>query len=414
MSRQKDRDVLRQLAGEIAGIAAEPVQQERVRAWTALNSLRPERPMLWITEIPFGELEDRVDELRCVCEDDGLRNIERGFRIKRFTAKRLRTDEVVTDIFEVPKAIAGLDYGLEVKEHTIKQGQSSIEAHAYEAAIRDFDDIEKIRMPRVVHDEEETARRVAFYEDLFGDILAVKAYGLRLCWYAAWDDVVRWTGVTEALMDLVVRPDYIHAIMRRMTDSFLSRMDQLEAQGLLDGSNALPRIGSGAAGYTDELPREGVDPDRLRLIDLWGGATPQIFSEVSPAMHEEFALDYENEIMERCGLNYYGCCEPLHDKMSLMAKVPRLRKISISAWCDVARAAEDAAQPYVFSHKPSPAILAEDRFSVERAEADVRDRLAQSGDMPCEIIMKDISTVRCDVDRVIAWCDMAYRVVTGE
>ena len=370
--------------------------------------------MLWITEIPFGELEDRVDELRCVCEDDDLRNIERSFRAKRFTAQRLRTDEVVTDVFEVPKAISGLDYGVQIKEHTLRQGQSSIQAHAYEAAIRDVDDVEKIRMPRVVHDGEETARRVAFYEELFGDILTVKTYGLRQCFYAGWDDVVRWTGVAEALMDLVVRPDYIHALMRRMTDSLLSRMDQLEDQGLLDESNSLQRIGSGAAGYTDELPRAGADRDRLRLIDLWGGATPQIFSEVSPGMHEEFALNYENEVMERCGLNYYGCCEPLHNKMALMAKVPRLRKISISAWCDVAAAAEHAAQPYVFSHKPSPAILAEDSFNAARAEADVRDRLAKSGSMPCEIIMKDISTVRCDVDRVIAWCDMAYRVVTGE
>ncbi len=50
-----------------------------------------------------------------------------------------------------------------------------------------------------------------------------------------------------------------------------------------------------------------------------------------------------------------------------------------------------AARPYVFSHKLSPAILAEDRFDVARAEADLRKRLAESGTMPCEIIMKDIS-----------------------
>jgi hypothetical protein len=128
-------------------------------------------------------------------------------------------------------------------------------------------------------------------------------------------------------------------------------------------------------------------------------------------MHEEFALQYEIEVLSRCGLNYYGCCEPLHNKMHLMAKIPRLRKISVSAWCDVAKAVSEAEQPYVFSHKPSPAILAEDAFSQERAAEDMRDRLAKSGDMPSEFIMKDISTVRGDVNRIIAWCDMANRVI---
>ena len=128
-------------------------------------------------------------------------------------------------------------------------------------------------------------------------------------------------------------------------------------------------------------------------------------------MHEEFALQYEIEVMSRFGLNYYGCCEPLHNKMHLMAKVPRLRKISISPWCDVAKAAAQAQGRYVFSHKPNPACFAGDRFDLPRAEQEVRSRLKQSGGMPCEIIMKDISTVRGDVQRLIDWCQMAYRIV---
>lgn len=211
-------------------------------------------------------------------------------------------------------------------------------------------------------------------------------------------------------MDLVMRPDFIHAVMRRMTDSFLLRMEQFAAAGLLEWPHPLARVGSGAAGYTDELPRAGADRAHIGTLDQWGGAAPQIFSDVSPEMHEEFALAYEIEIMERCGLNYYGCCEPLHNKMALMAKIPRLRKISVSPWCDVAKTRERAARPYVFSHKPNPAMLAEDHFNGARAEQDIRDRLERSGDMPCEFIMKDISTVRGDVDRVIAWCEIASRV----
>lgn len=408
---QHDREIIRRLAGALAEVAAQPVQQERRELWRRTNDLDPVRPMLWITEIPWREFQDGVDELRLQCENKRLRNVEHRLRCTLFTATRLKTDEVVSPAFNVGKRIRGQGYGVEVAEDVIAQGDSYIQSHAYEGVIRDFDDIEKIKMPAIVHDEEATAADLAFFEDLLGDLLDVKVSGCRMNFFNAWDQLVRWTGVTQALMDLVARPDFIHACMRRMTDSMLSRITQLEEQGLLDASNELLRVGSGAAGFTGELPQPDADPDHIRTIDQWGGATPQIFSDVSPDMHDEFALAYENEVMSRCGLNYYGCCEPLHNKMPIMAKVPRLRKISISPWCDTAKAAANADRKYVFSHKPSPAILAEDRFNADRAEQDLRERIAQSGDMPCEIIMKDISTVRADVERVIAWCNTAWRVV---
>ena len=411
MSSEKDWDILRRLAAELAEIGNRPEQKEKILLWTGLNDLKPERPMVWITEIPWGEIENDIEELTPQCSDEELIDIERHFRTKLFTAKYLECDEVFLPEFYVNKAIKGSDYGVEIEEKRIQQGQSNIQSHDYEPVIKDFEDIEKIKMPDIHHDQAETERRVAFYNDLFGDILDVKTTGPRQHFFNGWDRVVRWTGVSEVLLDMAMRPDYIHALMRRLTDSFLSRMTQLEEQGLLDTEVPINRVGSGAAGFTNELPASGYDPDHVRTIDQWGGATPQIFSEVSAEMHEDFAINYENEVMERCGLNYYGCCEPLHNKMHLMAKVPRLRKISISPWCDVAKAVENAAETYVFSHKPTPAVMAEDKFNIERAEKDIRERLDKSGNMPCEFIIKDISTIRGDPQRIIDWCRMASGVV---
>ena len=408
-----DRDVIRGLAGELAEIAQGAEQAEKIAGWKKINSLQSHRPMLWITEIPWGEFENEVTELKPVCRDEHLRWIEQGLRRRRFTARRLPCDQVEDGICWITKIIHGGGHGLQTREAQIAQGDSYVQSHHYEPVIKDMADIAKIRMPDLSYDAEATEQQQAFFEDLLGGTMAVKVCGERQHFFPAWDQLVRWTGVTEALLDLVLRPEYIHAIMRRMTDAMLARMDQLEALNLLDYPHPLSRVGSGGASYTDELPQPDYDPAHIRPIDQWGGATPQIFSDVSPEMHDEFALKYEIEVMERCGLNYYGCCEPVHNKMHILAKVPRLRKISISPWCNVGKAAANARQKYVFSHKPSPAMLAADGFNETQAEQDIRDRIAQSGDMPCEFIMKDISTVRADVNRLIRWCEIAYGVVTG-
>ncbi len=412
MHPASQRDILRALAADVAELAQQPIQQERIALWTALNDLKPQRPTVWITGIPWDEIENDLEELGIRCEQPALQAIERAFRRTLFTARHLRTDEVVQPHWWVPMAIEGTGGNVQITERTLPQGSSYSQSHHYEQVIRDVDDLDLIAMPQVRHNVEETARRVAQAESLFGDILPIKARGCAQHFNNNWDLLVRWTGVTEALIDLYERPEFMHALLRRMTDMMLSRMTQLEQQGLLARSNEMSRIGSGAAGHTAELPQPDADETRLRLIDQWGGATCQIFAEISPSMYEEFALNYELETLSRCGLNYYGCCESVHNKMELLALVPRLRKVSISPWCDVARAAERAAHRYVFSHKPNPAILAADRFDDESAAQDLRDRLERSEGMPCEFVMKDISTVRRDPARVIEWCRIAHQVAT--
>lgn len=411
MNLDRDREVVRRLAAEVRELAERPEQRRKIELWTALNDLRPERPMLWITEIPWGEFENDTPELKCVCADPEARRLEAGLRRKLFTARHFPCDEVVEPFWRVGMRIEGADFGVRRREQTIAQGGSYIQSHHYEPVIRAIADVEKVQMPSVRYRREETERAAERAADWLGDALPVRVTGPRGFSFSPWDILVEWTGVTEALSALYDDPEFLHALLRRMTDAMLARVDQMERLGLIERSNECARVGSGGAGYTSELPRPGRENGPYAPADVWGFAAAQIFCDVSPAMHEEFALRYEIEFLSRFGLNYYGCCEPLHNKMALMNTIPRLRKISVSPWCDAAKARAGAARRYVFSHKPSPAIFAEDALDLARAEADLRKRLADSGDMPCEIIMKDISTVRGDWRRLAAWCEMAYRLV---
>ena len=97
-------------------------------------------------------------------------------------------------------------------------------------------------------------------------------------------------------------------------------------------------MGSGGFGFSDELPQ----PDfagRVRARDMWGFTESQETVHVSPAMYEEFVFPYEKPIMERFGLNCYGCCEPLHGRWHVVQRHPRLRRVSCSPWVNVEKMA---------------------------------------------------------------------------
>ena len=75
---------------------------------------------------------------------------------------------------------------------------------------------------------------------------------------------------------------------------------------------------------------------------------------MSPAMHEEFEIEYMKPVYERFGLINYGCCEPLDRKIDMIRKVGNVRKISVSPWADQQRAAMNMGSDYIFLRKPNP------------------------------------------------------------
>ena len=404
---QKDRDILRGLAGQVAEIAALPIQKERAKLWTDLNDLKPTRPLVWINEICFGELNVN-DELTCRCEGDWARGQEGNFRRVLYQWNHMQGDMIVSDHLEARLAIRSTGFGIDqITDSTESDVLSSVH---FIPQMKEPKDIDKIKMPEVTHDETATEANYETMCDVFGGILPVKKVGIKGTWFAPWDNLIRWWGVQEAMMDLVLKPDLVNEAMTRLVDCYLHELDQWEKLNLLSSNINNSRVGSGGYAYTTELPPDDCDPGRLRPKDIWGCATAQIFSEVSPEMHWEFALKHEIRWLERWGLTYYGCCEPLDLKMDILSRVPNLRKVSMSAWIDVDRAVEKVGTDYVFSHKPNPAILAEDNWRPEVARDNLREVLEKARGCRIEIILKDISTVRNDPRRLWEWETIAMEV----
>ncbi len=83
-------------------------------------------------------------------------------------------------------------------------------------------------------------------------------------------------------------------------------------------------------------------------LDMWGFGESQETTQVSPSMFEEFIFPYQLPILERFGLNCYGCCEPLNKRWYLIKKIPRLRRVSISPWADLHDMAEKLGSNYIY------------------------------------------------------------------
>ena len=409
----KDIDVLRRLAGELAEIAALPVHREKARLWQRLNDLRSERPMVWINEICWHEMD--VDgELTIVAEHPWARDQERDLRRTLYQWRHLPGDMIVSDFLACPLAVHSTDFGIIEDVDVVRtDARSDVVSRHFNIQIRDFADLEKIKMPTVTHNRAATEFRYQAMCRVYDGILPVRKQGQTHLWYTPWDYLIRWWGIQEAMIDLVERPELVHAGVERMVDAWMIELDQFVAQNLLSLDCDNTRIGSGGYGYTEQLPGggkggKGYDPDYVRPHNMWGCSNAQIFSEVSPRMHWEFALKHDLRWLSRWGLTYYGCCEPLDRKIDLLRRIPNLRKISVSPWCDTARTVAQIGGDYVVSRKPSPAVLAEDRWNADRARRDIREFLDQArGRCHVELIMKDISTVRYQPQRLWEWAAIA-------
>ncbi|HOL55250.1 MAG TPA: hypothetical protein PK699_05070 [bacterium] len=407
---RKDRFILRSLASRLADIASLPVQKEKAQMWERLNKLEPVKPMVWINEVPWHEMN--VDEgLTLQCRDEFCRKVEQYLLETLYQWKHLRGDMVIEPKIYCPKVIRDTGFGIKEESDIVRiDSNNPIVSRHFHPQIEDEDDIEKIKDPEVIYDEETTELIYQSMCEIFDRILPVEKRGVPGFWFAPWDDLVTWWGVENLMMDLVERPDFVHKVIDRLVGAHLYRLDQYEKLGLLSLNNGPVRVGSGGYGYTDELPKPGYDPAHIRSIDLWGCATAQIFVAVSPQMHEEFAVKYEKRWLDRFGLSYYGCCEPLHRKMDMLRRnIHNLRKVSMNYRVNVDEAVEAVGRDYVFSYKPNPAILAEAVWDVDKARAELENVLKKTKAKGCmvEVIMKDISTVNYEPNRLWEWAEMA-------
>lgn len=399
-----DRQIVRTLAEKVREISMRPANVDRRSRWFRHNALNNGLPMVLCN--PEGSWPELLPDSSLVCQDPLLRSWEWHFRALILHADFLEDDTVIEANLEIPWAVDTGDFGVQnTKTHGENRG-SYVWDHPIQDIARDIDKL-RYRQPKV--NREDTKRRYEIASELFDGILDIKIGGqywwtMGLTWPA-----IELLGLEELMWAMVDHPDDLHLLMAWLRDEHEHFIKWFEKEGLLTTNCREQGIASGGIGYTDELP-VSTDGHPTKLKDIWGFAESQETVGVSPEMFAEFVLPYQKSLLENFGLNCYGCCEPIHPRWKHVKTLPRLRRLSISPWCDQAYMAEELKQDYIFSRKPNPALVCVD-FDEDTVRDDLRNTLHIAGECVLELILKDTHTVQNKPERLRRWVQLARQEI---
>jgi hypothetical protein len=366
--------------------------------WRRHNSLQPVRPPIYVRAFAWHEMAESA----CLCTDPLFRGIENLLRQELFRAT-FQDDYIFEPWITVGAVHTCSGWGVECPRHT-----SGVPGGSYKMdyPIKTEADLAKLRVPAHTIHEAATAARLQQVQDEIGDLITINLDRGPLfnVWHADLStDLGHLRGIEHFMLDMLDRPEWLHRLLGFMRDGVLRCQDAAEAAGdwgLCDHYNqAMP--------YAAELPDPAANARGAPRSRLWCFCAAQEFTAVSPAMHDEFLLQYQLPIIKRFALSSYGCCEDLTNKIDMLRQIPNLRRIAVSPMANVARCAERIGRDYVFSYRPSPSDMVGYSFDESRVREILRRDLAACRACRVDVTLKDVETVQRDPNRVRRWVAIA-------
>jgi len=396
-----ERNYLRELARKQAEFAALPIMAQRKQMWYDLNDGKPgARPPVIIETGTFKR--DFMPESIYRCQSPALRDIERQL------LKNVRNHELIDDDKVTPDSF-DMDYFVQIDEfggpaiirHTAKDSDGIETGFDWEHPIKDLKtDLHRLQPAQCSVDIDGTMRYRAYLQELLGDLLPVclrsGTYGRSMLT----NRVIELMGMEAYFLAMYDAPDELHQLMSYLRDNCLTVMRWAEAQGLLCVNNTNQASFGSSYNFTTKLPAAGYALPAARLCDMWGSTNSQETVGVSPELYHEFVFPYCRDCAEPMGLLYYGCCEPVHPFWEDVRRLPHLKKVSISRWCDERFMGQALrGTEIIFSRKPDPKFLAIDPVLDEAAwAAHIRRTLEATRGVFVEFIVRDVYSVHGNLE----------------
>jgi hypothetical protein len=390
-----DRNHIRDLAKQVGAIAASDENARIVKRWLDVNSLcKPDRWPVWCR--PVGAWEEVLPKASLKCSDSDLRAME--YRLRQILVKHEIGDDSPVEPYWPVGAVLDVDppnvWGVDINHQPPTEAGG---AWAYDPPIKTWADLEKLRLPRYTYNAAATEEALCRENDLLGDILPPRQVcnvpiGTTLCGPAT--DL---RGMTQLMMDLIESPDEVHRMVAYLRDAALSAMDQVEGMGLFNPEPEWPMVMG--------QPVPSAD-GQVRLATSWVNGNSQEFDQVSPAMWEEFLLDYQKPLFARFGAVCYGCCENLTRKIDGVLSIPNLRTFVCSAWTDLDTVIEKVGRKHVimWRQKASDVVFPHDTATLKR-QLDAGLRKLRGHHV--QIVLRELQTLAGHPDRLHVWTRLA-------
>jgi len=414
-----DKKILSELAKQVKDVASKPIQSERRENWRKLNSLKMARPMINVNYFMWWqEVYDDASTLKCI--HPYARRAERDL-LQALFHDRVGDDTVIEPWITI-RCVYGAPYintpdegdmyyaintwGLKFskKEAPIEGG-----AWAFDPALKELDDFRKMVEPFHTIDEQKTVENFAYINEAIGNEIGVvvdRGPMIRTYCGSLLHDLCKLRGLEQMMMDIYDNPEWLHQVL-----DFMERgVHNLHAQCEKAGDLRLINTFNQTMTYCEELPDPSVDTNPVNRKQLWHYYEGQEFEHVSPGDTNEFCIEYHKKLATEYGMIAYGCCENLTKKIPYLQSIPNLRIIAVSPWANVSECAEQIGKEYVMSYRPSPAETLCNGFSKSNFKKYLKQGLRDAGSCNLEINLKDVLTIRKDVNALCEWVKVAQEI----
>ncbi len=399
-----DRACLGALVDQYLAVAHDPAMDERRELWRRLHNLEPTRPLVYLRG---GRVWGEVPEIQVrECAHPVLRGVEGSLRNLLFRAS-LGDDSIFEPWLTVRPVFRQSGWGL---SETITRPDEAKGAWKADHPLKDLDDLSQLVKPQHAIDEAATAERLAVVQEAVGDRIDLDLD--RSPCYTVWSgdlstDLGRLRGIEQFMIDMYEDPEGLHRLLAFIRDGVLAAHAQAEAAtdwGLSSHQNqAMP--------YAKELDDPAPNQRGRRQTELWGFLAAQEFTLVSPAMHDEFLLQYQLPILERFALTAYGCCEDLTRKIDMLRQIPNLRRIAVAPLADPKACAEQIGNDYVMSYRPNPSLMLSCGYDEDRVRKIICEALDSFAGLSIDITLKDVDTAENDPTRLKKWTRLVRGLV---
>lgn len=398
---KKDRQILRELAKYQLELASSERNQKLYAEWMRYGSSKlPERPMI---RIEIETFENEVLPGMMKCEGDAARRIERRMLrpIANFTL--FEDDTLVPAYYPVLDHLYFVPFGLEVKRK-VTDGVG----HHFIPYLHELEEDDHLLGPsRFGLDAKSTEKEIEEAQEVFGDILPVKAEGD--CYVSCLtQDIVHIMNMDDMYVSMIDEEDRFNDMMARLADDYIAWFESMETAGQMLSSARMQHLYQGSYCFTDELKD---DIRGAKLKDCWLFMDSQETSGISPDMYRDLIFPHYKRIMDRFGLVSYGCCEASHPIWEdCLSRIENLRKVSVSPWCDEEYMGERLQGTGItFLRKPPATILGMSTPELDEEETLRCFRKTARAAKGCklEIAQRDVYQIGHNPEKVRRYVELA-------